>query len=75
MDKWQPIETAPKGQLIDVWVQQSQSPGYRLADVYHDSICSEWRTSRPSGQLVCVMDRYVSHWMPRPAPPEESENG
>lgn len=64
---WQPIETAPKDGLIDVWVDLHG--GYRLADAYYDTICGQWRTSRPSNHLVCVPERHVTKWMPLPEPP------
>lgn len=70
--EWMPIETAPKDGLIDVWVDLHE--GYRLADAYYDTICGQWRTSRPSNHLVCVPERHVTHWMPMPLPPvPESE--
>jgi hypothetical protein len=62
---WQPIETAPKDGLIDIWL----SEGKRWCDCYYDSITDEWRTSRPSGRLVWIKAQYVTHWMPLPAPP------
>jgi hypothetical protein len=60
---WQPIETAPKDVLIDIWL----SEGRRWCDCYYDQICDEWRTSRPGGRLVWIKARHVSHWM---FPPE-----
>lgn len=63
--RWQPIETAPKGELIDIWLKE----GKRWCDCYYDHICDEWRTSRPSGKLVWVKAAQVSHWMPRPSAP------
>lgn len=65
MSEWQPIDTAPKDDLIDIWL----SDGGRWCDCYYDRICDEWRTSRPSGRLVWVKAQYVTHWMPRPNPP------
>jgi hypothetical protein len=68
-DKWQPIETAPRDRLIDIWFN-----GKRWTECYYDSICDEWRTSRPGGLLVSVKARYVTHWMPLPPPPMEQTN-
>lgn len=62
---WQPIATAPKDGLIDIWL----ADGKRWCDCYYDHICDEWRTSRPSGRLVWVKAQDVTHWMPRPAAP------
>jgi hypothetical protein len=70
MSAWQPIETAPKDRLIDIWTVGFRSDPHRVSDVYYDNICGEWRTSRPAGQLVCVKERYVTHWMPLPEPPK-----
>jgi hypothetical protein len=68
-DQWQPIETAPKDDLIDIWL----SEGRRWCDCYYDRICDEWRTSRPSGRLVSIKSQHVTHWMPRPTPPALTE--
>jgi hypothetical protein len=70
---WQPIETAPpKGQLIDVWTVGWGAEPHRVSDCYYDNICGEWRTSRHSGtgQLLCIPERFVTHWMPLPAAPD-----
>ena len=64
--QWQDIETAPKDDLIDIWLKD----GVRWCDCYYDRICSEWRTSRPSGHLVRINESHVTHWMPLPTPPE-----
>jgi hypothetical protein len=64
-EAWQPIETAPKDELIDIWLKD----GVRWADCYYDRICGEWRTSRPSGKLLRIREQHVSHWMPSPTPP------
>ena len=64
--QWQDIETAPKDDLIDIWLKD----GVRWCDCYYDRICSEWRTSRPSGHLVRINESHVTHWMPLPNPPE-----
>ena len=71
---WQPIETAPKGELIDIWIQNGDGSGVRWTDCYHDAICNEWRTSRPSGHLVFVSARHVTHWRPAPAAPSGGES-
>lgn len=63
---WQPIETATKDDLIDIWLTE----GKRWCDCYYDRICDEWRTSRPSGRLVRVKAQHVTHWMPLPEPPK-----
>jgi hypothetical protein len=59
------IEGAPTDKLIDIWIDS----GVRWCDCYYDSICDEWRTSRPSGRLVYVKARAVTHWRLPPAPP------
>jgi hypothetical protein len=68
-DPWRDISTAPKDDLIDIWL----SEGKRWCDCYYDRICDEWRTSRPGGRLVSVKAHHVTHWMPRPAPPYQSQ--
>jgi hypothetical protein len=66
MSEWQPIETAPKDKVIDIWLKN----GHRWSDCYYDTICHEWRTSRPAGYLISVHERGVTHWMPLPEPPK-----
>lgn len=65
---WQDISTAPKDRLIDIWIKTPEG-GVRWSECYHDSICDEWRTSRPSGKLVFVKARSVTHWRMPPPPP------
>lgn len=73
--QWQPIETAPKGELIAIWIVGTNKNGQKWSDEegecwlysYHDNICGDWRTTRPSGHLRCVPDRFVTHWMPLPS--------
>lgn len=68
---WQPIETAPKDELICVLIEsQEWGPSEIWLYCYYDNICKEWRTSRPSGHLRCVPELYVTHWMPLPKLPE-----
>jgi hypothetical protein len=68
-EAWQPIETVPKDRLIDIWTDGWGAEPHRVADCYYDQICGEWRTSRPSGQLLCVKERHVTHWMDCPSSP------
>ena len=75
--RWHPIETAPKGELIAIWIVGTNKNGQKWSDeegecwlyCYHDNICGDWRTTRPSGHLRCVPDRFVTHWMPLPNVP------
>jgi len=67
---WHPIETAPKDDRIDIWL----SCGTRWCDCYYDVICDQWRTSRPSGNLLSVKARFVSHWMPIPQSPKPAND-
>jgi hypothetical protein len=68
-NKWLPIVSAPKDRLIDIWIKNSDGDGTRWADCYYDSICGQWRTSRPGGRLVWVYESAVTHWREPPAPP------
>jgi len=70
---WQPIETAPKDGLIDVWFVRSDGSGDRHASCYYDRICDEWRTSRPGGVLVAIKARSVTHWMSLPSAPSTKD--
>lgn len=70
---WQPIETAPEKQIIDIWTDGFGSEPLRYTNCYYDTICNEWRTSRPTGHLFCIPARFVTHWMPLPPPPHEEK--
>ena len=79
-DGWLPIASAPKDQLICIWItnkpvnerQWGEQPEF-WAYCYYDQICGEWRTTRPSGHLRSVPERYVTHWMPIPSEPTNQE--
>jgi hypothetical protein len=73
--EWQPIETAPKDRLIDIWIPHGTDGGVRWADCYYDHICDEWRTSRPSGKLMFIRAHHVSHWRLPPDPPASQPAG
>lgn len=68
--EWQPIETAPKDGIIDIWAMDNGKNGRRVSECYYDRICDEWRTSAPTLRLHCVKARYVTHWMPLPEAPK-----
>ena len=59
---WQPIATAPRTGLIDLWADR------RHTDCYWDHVCSEYRRINSSGFLIRI--RTATHWMPVPKPPE-----
>jgi hypothetical protein len=62
---WRSIASAPKDDLIDILIDGKT----RWCDCYYDRICDQWRTSRPSGHLISVPARSVTHWMPPPVAP------
>jgi hypothetical protein len=59
---WQPIETAPKIRVIDLWTGDR-----RMTRCYWDDICGEWRTTENSGVLMRF--KKATHWMEIPVPP------
>lgn len=65
---WQGMESAPKDRLVHLWIaatprgERWSAEDHLLAYCYYDDICSEWRSSRPQGRLVCVPERFVTHW-------------
>lgn len=61
---WQPIETAPKDEVIDLWSQE----GGRYPDAVW-GVCGDvegWTDANDHGNLGCGM---FTHWRDRPAPP------
>ena len=71
--EWRDIASAPKGVLIDIWTVGWGSAPMRVCDCYFDAECREWRTSRPSLHLLCIPERFVTHWMPTANPPVPTE--
>ena len=59
---WQPIDTAPKDGLIDIFCN-----GRRYAQCHYDAICNEFRHITACGVLVIL--KKPTHWMPLPKPP------
>ncbi len=81
---WQTIDSAPKDELISIWIPSVSPSGERWMGgdegecwnyCYWDHICKEWRTSRPSGHLRSVPERFVTHWIPLPKPPANALAG
>lgn len=70
-NEWQPIETAPKDKLIDIWVDTGDSQPHRLTGCYYDQICDEWRKTTENLYLITIKAKYVKFWMPLPKPPEK----
>lgn len=60
--EWQPIETAPKAEFVDVWVE-SDFGGKRFNNLYQNSV--GWWIN----ECQQVMDIKPTHWMPLPKPP------
>lgn len=64
--EWQPIETAPKDGLVDIFAN-----GRRYAGCHYDRICGEYRHITACGVLVRLGS--ATHWMPEPAAPTAGE--
>lgn len=84
MSEWKPIETAPIGQNIDVWVWNldedgSLADGFRWPEVkIQDGVApvrlDVWQGDPDFGGEWASYSpdqngQYVSHWMPLPTPP------
>jgi hypothetical protein len=65
---WQPIETAPKSGLVDLWWCNR-----RYIDCYWDNICEEYRTIDTSSRLICI--KGATHWQRPPAAPTDAGQG
>jgi hypothetical protein len=77
MTAWQPIETAPKdGTKIDLWFAANAPDGGGIENGQRIHDCcyvmnnrrndGNWKDS--DGEIIYA--EYVTHWMPRPAPPK-----
>lgn len=72
MSEWQPIETAPRDQEIDLWLvpkdgaRPLRAPdcAWRLVDGRHQWVSRGDRGWEPLAGLGAI-----THWMPLPAPP------
>jgi hypothetical protein len=75
-DLWQPIETAPKNGLrLDLWLHRPagaseivpEEESWRIPDAFWEE--GHWRRQRDDGDFDIIYPRFITHWMPRPAPP------
>ena len=69
MSAWQPIESAPmNGTRIDVFSWS----GERTTDVWWEDTKLDWLFWGYDGfGMGCIrIDQALTHWMPKPAPPE-----
>lgn len=65
---WQPIETIPHDQYVDVWVTSKSNPNYGSRVV---NVC---RTDRHTGGWVNILPWMIpTHWMPFPPKPTKNE--
>jgi len=73
--EWQPIETAPHGDIVDLWVWDPLGPGpsggCRIVEceILPDGSDALGPTGTLIGADECLC---FSHWMPLPAPPLET---
>ena len=77
---WQPIESAPKERTlgepqVDLWMEVYASPAsfgmsdsFRVPDCWRDYTTGKW-VHRDRGEVRELNERYITHWMPLPAPP------
>ncbi len=68
---WQPIETAPKGRAILVWIPSTELPwpAYRHGPTLYSN--AHGRLNEPEG--FCGRVLAATHWMPLPSPPSGSK--
>lgn len=67
LEQWRPIETAPKNQVIDLWVMvdEKTGEGVRKVNCY-------WEQGRWIG-FSCLYQYRPTHWMPLPAAPDPEQ--
>jgi hypothetical protein len=74
MNKWQPIETAPKdGTLILIWVKHEVGPDMMMIAKFHTEY--DEPADDPSERLrwkeeAGFYNVRATHWMPLPEPPK-----
>ena len=67
---WQPFETVPEQQTIDIWIKSYNNANYgrRATNVTYVASANKWYgCNLPQEQF----GEYVSHWMPIPSAPIE----
>lgn len=66
---WQPIETAPKGDIwFDLWVRKD-GIGWRITDAFWNG--SEFVFNDDGDRLEVGLFGDATHWMPLPDPPQD----
>ena len=87
VSEWQPIETAPKDELLglhpkcDLWLDIPASPrSFGYSDSFRVPDCwiamagedeGRWVHDH-EGKQMAIEERYITHWMPLPAAPGPS---
>lgn len=66
VNQWQPIETAPDNQGIDILIKSSDSPTYQRRATNVCRVNGKWYGVQPAAEKH---GEYVTHWMPLPEPP------
>lgn len=84
MSDWLPIETAPKdGTMIDVWAvggydgdDTYKGVAVRYVDClwFSETAAPRW-TERGNEDGVENFGMRITHWMPRPTPPQAEKTG
>jgi hypothetical protein len=70
--EWQPVETAPIGEAVQVWTICGWEPQCRLIERKDGT--RQWQTWSLDcfdGMAWCPLEERVTHWMPHPEPPAE----
>ena len=68
---WQPIETAPKDRVVDLWSKK----GFRYTDAFWDVCCGEECWTDPNDHGSIEEGGPYTHWRYPPEPPAEGGAG
>lgn len=72
--EWQPISTAPRdGTWVDLWIFAGRTRQRRVPDC----LFSNNRWVNDAGDVIGVQywpGAVITHWMPRPTPPEDASD-
>ena len=75
-DPWRPMDTAPKDQIIDVWLGNGAPEEIAFYCDRGSRRSAGWRWEgdrfRPCGGLRVPVFVIPTHWMPPPPPPKDT---
>lgn len=66
---WQPIETVPTMQEVDIWIEGIDGDGWRVTGEVYSTQEPMWIKTEMGNYFPHENGGFPTHWQPLPAPP------